>query len=136
MIVMLKKRTMPKKKSVPKSLGLKKQLQTTDRELSRLHQIQWLYSKRMLKFGMASWIFGLATFFFAVILMDAQLLTATFNVWVPLLIIALAVPVMITVVMIRKFARKIRYLERLRHGLLTEYERALLKKVEKMITEK
>ncbi len=89
----------------------------------------------MLKLGMVAWILGLATFFFAIIVINAQLLTQTFNIWIPLLIIALAAPVIITVIMIRKFVRKIRYLERLRHGLLTEYERAILKRVEKMITE-
>lgn len=127
---------MPKKKiTSSKSLELKRQLQAAGRELSHLQGLQWVYSKRMLKFGMAAWIFGLFTFFSAIFLMDARLLTTTYNLWVPLLIIALAIPVMITVVMIRKFARKIKYLERLRQGLLTEYERALLKRVEKMITE-
>ncbi len=127
---------MPKKKTASsKALGLKQQLQAAGRELTRLQGLQWVYSKRMLKFGMAAWIFGLFTFFSAILLMDARLLTTTYNLWVPLLIIAFAIPVLITVVMIRKFVRKIKYLERLRQGLLTEYERALLKRVEKMITE-
>lgn len=89
----------------------------------------------MLKFGLAAWIFGLATFFFAIVVINLQALMTTYNVWVPLLTIALAAPVAITVIMIRKFARKIRYLERLRRGLLTEYEEAILKRVKKMIRE-
>ncbi|MDI6642790.1 MAG: hypothetical protein QMD95_01900 [Candidatus Hodarchaeaceae archaeon] len=128
---------MPKKGITPqKALEIKRRIQTTDRELRHLNEIQWVYSKRMLKFGMAAWIFGLSTFFSAVIVMDAQLLVPTYSIWLPLLILALAAPVAITAALIRKFALKIRYLERIRRDLLAEYEKAILKRVEHMVVGK
>lgn len=127
---------MPKEKAAPqKVMDLKRQLQAADRELHRLHELQWVYSKRMLKFGMACWVLGLSMFLLAIIIMDAKALSTTYNVWIPLLVIALAVPMMITATMIRKFTIKIKYLERLRQGLITKYEGAILKRVEKMVTE-
>jgi len=74
-------------------------------------------------------------FFSAIITMDARALGITYNVWIPLMIIALAFPVIITAAMIRKFSSKIKYLERVRRGLLSEYEKAILKRMEKIITE-
>lgn len=128
---------MPKKRAAPqKALTIKRQIQTTDRELRHLNEIQWIYSKRMLKFGMAAWIFGLATFFSAVTIMDAELLGPTYHIWLPLLIIALAAPIAITATLIRKFAVKIRRLERIRRSLLAEYEKAIVRRVEEMVTAK
>ena len=124
-------------RTVPLSaLKIKQQLQTTDRELRHLNELQWIYSKRMLKFGMAAWIFGLCTFFFAVVVINIQLLGTTYHIWLPLLIIALAAPVAITATLIRKFAVKIRHLERVRRDLLTEYEKAILKRVERIVVPK
>lgn len=127
---------MPREFTPQKALEIKRRIQTADRELRHLNEVQWIYSKRMLKFGMAAWIFGLATFFSAVIVMDAQLLTPTYSIWLPLLIIGLAAPVVITATMIRKFALKIKQLERIRRDLLGEYEKAILKRVEHMVAAK
>ncbi|HDI12814.1 MAG TPA: hypothetical protein ENF64_01715 [Hadesarchaea archaeon] len=128
---------MPRKKTrSSKTLTLKQQLRTVNRELARVQKLQWTYSKRLLKFGIATWIFGLSTFLSSIIIMDAKALSATYNLWVPIMIATHAVPLLITAVMIRKFSSKIRYLERLRHALLSEYEKVMLKKVEKMITER
>jgi len=127
---MLKKATLPSK-----ALDIKRQLQATDRELGRLHGLQWIYAKRLLKFGVIFWVFGLGMFFSAIIIINANLLPQSYGIWAPLLIIGLAAPVIITAVVLRKFAAKIKYLERLRHTLLTEYERAILKRVEKIIVE-
>ena len=118
-----------------KALDIKRQLQATDRELGRLHGLQWIYAKRLLKFGVIFWVFGLGMFFSAIIIINANLLPQSYGIWAPLLIIGLAAPVIITAVVLRKFAAKIKYLERLRHTLLTEYERAILKRVEKIIVE-
>jgi hypothetical protein len=74
-------------------------------------------------------------FFSAIIIINANLLPQSYGIWAPLLIIGLAAPVIITAVVLRKFAAKVKYLERLRHTLLTEYERAILKRVEKIIVE-
>lgn len=127
--------TMPKKEAVSKkALEIKRRLQTTDRELRHLNEVQWIYSKRMLKFGIVAWVFGLVMFFSAVLLMDSRLLSPTYHIWLPLLILALAAPVAITASMVRKFAVEIKRLERIRRSLLAEYERAMLKRVEEMIT--
>lgn len=127
---------MPEKIPIPsKAADIKKQLQATDRELSRLHALQWLYAKRLLKFGIIFWIFGMGMFFTAMIIIDIRYLPQSFGIWAPLLIIALVIPIILTAIMLRKFGAKIRYLERLRHTLLTEYERAILKRVEKIIVE-
>lgn len=127
---------MPKKATLPsKALDIKRQLQATDRELGRLHGLQWIYAKRLLKFGVIFWVFGLGMFFSAIIIINANLLPQSYGIWAPLLIIGLAAPVIITAVVLRKFAAKVKYLERLRHTLLTEYERAILKRVEKIIVE-
>ncbi len=119
-----------------KTLTLKRQLSAVNRELARVQELQWTYSKRLLKFGIATWIFGLSTFLFSTVILNVGALGTTYNFWIPLMIGALAVPILITVAMIRKFSSKMRYLERLRHALLSEYEKAMLRKVEKMITEK
>lgn len=128
---------MPKKGITPKkALDIKRRIQTSDRELRHLNEVQWVFSKRLLKFGMAAWIFGLSAFFSAIVIMNAELLGSTYQVWVPIIIIALAAPVIITASLIRKFAIKIRQLERIRRGLLAEYEKAILKRVEHIVTGK
>lgn len=128
---------MPKKGITPKkALDIKRRIQTADRELRHLNEVQWIYSKRMLKFGMGAWIFGLSTFFSAIIIMDAQLLGPSYQIWLPILIIALAAPVAITASLIRKFAFKIKQVERIRRSLLAEYEKAILKRVEHIVTGK
>lgn len=120
----------------PKALDIKRQLQATDRELSRLHGLQWIYAKRLLKFGIIFWVIGLGMFFTAITIINVNLLPQSYGIWGPLLILGLAAPVILTAIVLRKFAAKIKYLERLRHTLLTEYERAILKRVEKIIVER
>ncbi len=128
---------MPAKGPAPrKALDVKQRIQAADRELRHLNEVQWIFSKRMLKFGMAAWMFGLSTFFLAVVLMGAQLLAPTYHIWLPLLILGLAAPIVITASLIRKFSLKIRQLERIRRDLLAEYERAILKRVEHIVTGK
>jgi len=128
---------MPKKRRAPrKSAEIKRQLRIAERELRRLNQTQWSFSKSMLKFGFAAWVFGLLAFFLAIVLMDAQLLGTAQPVWTSLLIAALAAPVVVTAVLVRKFAVKIRRLERIRRGLLEEYEKAVLRRVEEIVTKR
>jgi hypothetical protein len=127
---------MPKKKetSSKRAAKLKRELEFLESELGRLIEIQWGYAKRMLRFGAASWVFGLALFFSAIIVSNASLLEKMPPASISLLILAAAAPVFVTVVMIRKFASKIRRLEHTRRKLLMEYERALLKRVGEIIT--
>jgi len=117
-----------------KAAKLKRELEVLERELNHLIEIQWAYAKRTLKFGAASWVFGLSMFFSAIVISNPTLLSETPPVSISLLIFAASVPIFITVVLIRKFTGKIKRLERVRRKLLVEYEKALLKRVGEIIT--
>lgn len=126
---------MPKTQKKAKSAAtIKRELEIAERELRRITKFQWTYAKRMLKFGFASWIFGVSTFFSTIIIYNSSLLSGTSAsiVW-SLLIFAAAVPVMIIAVLIRKFVAQIKRLERVRKALLVEYERVILKRVGEII---
>ena len=115
---------------------IKRELQLVERELTDLSRLRWKYSKRLLSFGIAAWLFGVSTFVSAVIIYGGPMLIADAPLlsWIMLGIAAVA-PIVLTFVMIRKFASKMKHLEQLRHGLLSEYESTLLKEVGKMISE-
>jgi membrane protein implicated in regulation of membrane protease activity len=113
---------------------IRRELRVVERELSNLIRIQWTYAKRMLKFGMAAWIFGLCTFFLAIVILNPGLIWEAPLLAAPLLVIAAAAPVLITAVVIRKFSYKIKRLERIRRGLLVQYEKAVLKRIGEMIS--
>lgn len=117
-----------------KAAKMKRELEVLEGELSHLIEVQWTYTKRMLKFGAASWVFGLSMFFLGVIISNVAPLSKTPSISISLLVFAAAMPVLITVVMIHKFTSKIRRLEHSRRKLLMEYEKALLKRVGEIIT--
>ncbi len=128
---------MPAKRRVTrKSADIKRQLRIAERELRHLNEAQWSYSKGMLKFGFVAWVFGLSAFFSAILLMNTELFGAAQPIWTSLLVVALAAPVMITAMLVRKFVVKIKRLERIRRGLLGEYERAVLRHVEEIVTKR
>ncbi len=126
---------MPKKRKVEKKSTdeLKHQIGIIGRELSHLVELQWTYSKRLLKFGFASWAFGVAAFSFSLIFINPWLITNIQPITICLLILAAIAPVVITLFLIQKFHAKIKHLERIRRKLLAEYEVALLKRVRGMI---
>lgn len=126
---------MPRKRKAEKRDAgkLKHEIGIIERELGHLVELQWTYSKRLLKFGFAAWIFGISTFSSSLILINPELLAAPPPLAISLLIIAAAVPVLITVALIQKFRVKIKHLEHVRRRLLAEYEMALLKRVRGMI---
>jgi len=91
----------------------------TERELHRLDETQRLYVKKMLKFGFSAWIFGLSTFFLAIVVANVELFGGPPPAWVSLLVVAPAAPLTITAVFVaRKFAAKIKRLERIRRSLI------------------
>ena len=126
---------MPNATKAKSATAIKRELGIAERELKHITEFQWSYAKRMLKFGLASWVFGVATFFSVLIVYDPGLVFGTSApvAW-SLLVFAAAVPVMIVIVLIRRFVVEIKRLERIRKALLGEYERALLKRVGKIIT--
>lgn len=124
---------MRNKSTAQKTVEIKQKIHTTDRELHHLTEAQWSYSKHMLKFSTASWILGLSSFFSTITIMDLNLLETNFSNWIPLLILALAAPVTLTVLLVRKFVVKIKHLELVRRKLLSEYEKAILTRVGELI---
>jgi hypothetical protein len=129
---------MPKKKkpASKKTAKLKHELEVIERELGRLTEVQWGYAKRTLKFGFASWIFGLSMFFSAIIISNPTLLSKTPAISISLLVLAASVPIFMTAVLIRKFSGKIKRLERTRRTIIIQYEKALLKRASEIIVEK
>jgi len=124
---------MPKKSPQAKNAAtIKRELAIAERELRHITELQWTYAKRMLKFGFASWIFGISSFFSLLIIYDSKLLGESLLA-TPLLIVAAAAPIAITAVLLRKFSAKIKRIEHMRKSLLTEYERAILKRVGEII---
>ena len=115
---------------------VRRELQLVERELTDLGRLRWKYSKRLLSFGVAAWLFGVSTFVSAVILYQGPMLIANAPMlsWI-LLGIAAAAPIALTFVIVRKFVSKMKRLEQLRRGLLSEYESTLLKEVGKMVSE-
>jgi hypothetical protein len=112
-----------------KAVRIKRELDILERELNHLIEIQWTYAKRMLKFGVASWIFGLSVFFSAIVILGASLLGGIPPISIFLLAFAAAVPILITAVRIRKFDIIIKRQECMRRGLLAGYQRAILKRI-------
>jgi amino acid transporter len=124
---------MPKKRSQAKSATtIKRDLEITERELRRVTEFQWVYAKRMLRFGFFSWVFGLLLFFFILVIRGLEFL-GRLSLAYPLLIIAIAVPIFITAFFVHKFNAKIKRLERVRKLLLTDYEQAILKRTSTLI---
>jgi hypothetical protein len=112
-----------------KAARIKRELEILERELSHLHEIQWEYAKRMLKFGVASWVFGLSTFFLAAILLNPVTLGRIPSLSMSLLIFAAVVPILITAVRTREFRIQINRMEGMRSTILAGYQRAILKRI-------
>ncbi len=107
-------------------------LQITERKLHRLMGDSWFYTKNMLRFGFASWIFCLSIFFLAIVAMSTELFGGAPLTWssilvgTSLLVVAPAAPMMMTAVSVHKFETKIKRLRHIRRGLAAKYQSALL----------
>lgn len=115
---------------------IKRRLRIAERELHHLNKAQWSYAKSMLKFGLVAWVLGISAFFLAVWMTDAEIFGVAQPVWTSLLVVALAAPVTITAVFVRRIAIKMKRLERIRRGLLTEYQKAVLRHMEHVAASK
>ena len=122
-------KSVKQKKGPKKAVMMKRKLDLLEHELSRLQKIQWIYAKQMLMFGAASWIFGLSTFFLAAILLDPSILGRMAPISISLLLLAAAVPIMMTVRGIRKFRIKINRVEYKRGTLLARYRREIMARI-------
>jgi TRAP-type C4-dicarboxylate transport system permease small subunit len=111
--------------------GVKRRIEIIDRDLHRLRELRRGYCRHMLKIGVFMWEMGVFAFTVAAILWAIDLAPHV-TVWLPLLIIALAAPIVISALFIRKLERKERTLEQLRKNLLDKFERGMLKEAEKL----
>lgn len=115
---------------------IKRTVQVVESELNNLSDIQWTYAKSLLKFGWAAWIFGISAFIASLLMYGGPgLILGAPAVSISLLVGAGAAPVVITVALIQRHRRRIGRLERVRRGLLSQYESTLLKKVGEGIRE-
>ena len=124
---------MPKAQEVFRELEeVEQHLRITERKLHRLMENSRSYTKNKLRFGFATWVFGLSVFFLAIVAMSTELFGGAPLTWTsmivgtPLLVGASAAPVTITAVSVHKFDAKIKRLRRIRSGLAVKYQRALL----------
>ncbi|MBS3815454.1 MAG: hypothetical protein KGY45_02680 [Hadesarchaea archaeon] len=125
----------PEDDEKPSAKEIKHDLQVVERELNNLVNFHWKYAKRMLKFGSAAWILGLAIFVSALILYRGpELILDAPAISLSLIIGAAAAPITITAVLLKRYQKRIKRLERIRQGLLSEYESSLLGKMEEDIS--
>ncbi len=113
---------------------IKRKIQIVEDELENLSNIEWVYAKRLLKYGLAAWVFGLSAFVSSLIIyqgpeiiLNAPPLSFSF------LFLAGAAPVIISIILIQRYRKEMDELEKIREKLLSEYESVLLKKVEENI---
>ncbi|MFQ6129632.1 MAG: hypothetical protein ACE5OT_02335 [Candidatus Hadarchaeaceae archaeon] len=121
---------------------VKKQLRKTEFELRRMEDSRWSYTKNMLRFGFATWIFGLSVFFLSIVVFGTELVAGAppigtySSLGAPLLVGAPAAPVTVTAVFARRFDKKIKRLRLARSRLMARYQKAVLRYVEQMATSK
>ena len=137
-----RRKALPKRRKGPRAFrrfeDVKKQLRKTDRELRRMEDSRWSYSKSMLKFGFATWLFGLSVFLLAIVVLSVEIIAGAPSIGTysslgaPLLIGAPAAPVTITAMFARRFDTKIRRLKRARKHLVAKYQKAVLRYVEEV----
>lgn len=115
---------------------IKRKVQVVEEELGNLWNLQWSYAKHLLKFGFASWILGISAFVASLLIYKGpSLITETPAISISLLIGAGAAPALITAFLVDRHQKKINRLERIRKGLLSQYETTLLKKIEEGVVE-
>lgn len=123
---------MPKPREVFRELGeVEQRLRITERKLYRLKENSWSFTKNMLRFGFAAWVFGLSVFLLTIVVVGANLFAGTPPIYTyslmgtPLLVGAPAAPMTMTAVSVRKFDTRIKRLKRIRSGLAVKYQKAL-----------
>lgn len=112
---------------------VKREIQVIDRELYHLRELQRRYSRRMLRAALIIWCAGVLIFFVSVALvMGVHFLTMP-PIWFSLLILALAAPIFITCIFVRRLELKQKALERRRKHLMEKFEEAMVKRVERIV---
>ncbi|MFN4133258.1 MAG: hypothetical protein ACK4GQ_02685 [Candidatus Hadarchaeales archaeon] len=121
---------------MPKTAAeIKKEIQVIDRELYHLRELYRRYSRRLTKMGMAMWVGGTILFFAtALFFIGLDVVLQVVNVWSALLIIALAAPIAISAMFVSRLEKKMKKMERMRKSLMEEFERAMMKRVGKLVS--
>lgn len=116
-----------------------RELQVAQRELHHMEENRWSFTKNLMKFGFAAWVFGLSVFLFAITLMSTELFGGAPLAWssvlvgAPLLVGAPAAPLTMASVFTRKHDNEIKRLRHIRRGLMTKYQGAALEYVEQVV---
>lgn len=114
--------------------GIKRDLRVVEEELDNVSDFQWEYSKKLLRFGWAAWIFGISAFVASIIIYEGPgLIMNAPALSLSLLVGAGAAPIIVTIILIQRNRRRMERLGMIRDGLITQYKKTLLKKVEENI---
>lgn len=110
-------------------MELRRRLEVVERELQRLSRFEWDYTKRLWKFSFLSWFMGISLFFLLVYTYEPSLLRGL-SCALPILILAAAAPLFMTLYFVGRVEGRVKRLERNRELLLSRYRRALLEHFE------
>ncbi len=113
---------------------IRRKIEVVEEELQNLSDVEWGYAKRLLKYGLAAWVFGLSVFLFSLVsFRGPEILWGAPPLTFSLLIIAGAAPVIFTSFFIQRYRKEKTDLGKIRGDLLNNYEKMLLKKLEEDI---
>nr|AGF93412.1 membrane protein containing ATP-binding region, ATPase-like protein [uncultured organism] len=117
---------------------VKNRLQITKEKIEEMLKSQWAYAKKMLKFSLASWIFGVSVFaaFTVIYLGGFAFIIEALPLVISFLIGGLAVPIIISAILIGKKRKKIRKLDSIKSDLVSNYEKAIIASEKRKIEEK
>ncbi len=124
------------RKSNPEDI--KNRLKATKGKLEELLTSQWTYARRMLKFSLASWIFGISIFAVLTVIYfrGFSFLSNALPLVVSFFVGGLAVPIIITAALLGKKRKKIQKLDSMKSNLISNYEKALIASEKRKTKEK
>lgn len=111
---------------------IKRELAFVEGRLGAVVGEQWKYARRLVRFGFASWVFGISVFVAAILVSAPEVLPImAASTW--LIIAAVAAPLAVAGAFVFRLSRKIGELERMRVDLLVKYRAVALKQAERII---
>lgn len=111
--------------------AIKRKFEVVEKELKNTSNLEWDYSRQLLKVGMATYIFGISFYMAAIMILKGPFFILKAPPIIKALLIAGgAVPVLIFVYFVQWYRRKVNRLERIRKQLLSNYKSGLLKEAE------
>lgn len=107
---------------------LKEKLRGTEEELGKVEKSVRLYSKRMVIFGFAAWIVGLASFFSSILISGGGEVVLSVSPFVKSVLVgAIAVPFGLTAILARRLRRRMEWsLRERRREILSSYHQKVL----------